>query len=319
MLAANSAAVTVSAAEIGEEVTNEEIITEEFITEAEAEVMDLDGMETDIGDDMNSTVRSAGDVNKDGSIDSLDATKILINYAKYLNNGGKKPSTGDTNGDGIADSRDATAILVYYAEQLLKEAGSSYPKTITNNNESMLRVGVAKQGKLTNIYKLNIDSDSQTEVILKYTQSGYKPFYMIYDNGKAIKNYNFPLNEPQDTLFGDIGDMVNMTFAVIKRNNKYRAVYEYDRLVAGYGYASWTEVIPGKMPKDCTTFAGADFSIPYNNKHTGRFTGGFYYDSKNVSFDTFKKNISAIEIYTSASGTKSYWIELINSIKRYYM
>lgn len=64
-----------------------------------------------------------GDVNLDGSIDSSDATVILIYYANVLL-GEKyplkcKPSDADVNSDGTIDSSDATVILQYYAAVLL--------------------------------------------------------------------------------------------------------------------------------------------------------------------------------------------------------
>jgi len=62
-----------------------------------------------------------GDVNFDFSIDSLDATAILIDYAKALiDEPTEIPlSAGDFNGDGKIDSLDATAILIDYAARLL--------------------------------------------------------------------------------------------------------------------------------------------------------------------------------------------------------
>jgi hypothetical protein len=60
-----------------------------------------------------------GDVNSDGSANSLDATAILIYYAAVLN--GDKPvisSFGDVDRNGSINSLDATLILIYYASVL---------------------------------------------------------------------------------------------------------------------------------------------------------------------------------------------------------
>lgn len=65
--------------------------------------------------------QGTGDVNYDGSIDSKDAVKILIDYASYLiGNPYTIPfSVGDTNSDGKIDSNDAVIILRYYAHSLI--------------------------------------------------------------------------------------------------------------------------------------------------------------------------------------------------------
>jgi hypothetical protein len=68
-----------------------------------------------------------GDVNKDGEVNSLDATEVLIDYAEKLINEAAADSDtternirSDYNKDGEIDSLDATAILVDYAEELNK-------------------------------------------------------------------------------------------------------------------------------------------------------------------------------------------------------
>jgi hypothetical protein len=265
--------------------------------------MDLDGMETDIGDDMNSTVRSAGDVNKDGSIDSLDATKILINYAKYLNNGGKKPSTGDTNGDGIADSRDATAILIYYAEQLLEEAGNvtshsymTYPKTVTSNFENK---NIARVGSLDSIYKVNLDNDSAVETVLKYTQTGYKPFFMIYDdNNKPIKNTTYTWSDTN--IFADFGNSygVSYYFAVIKTSDgKYRATYESEKYATMYTTASWTDVLRSTEIITATYESGSKYYL-YGKSST--------YNKVKTEFDSFRYLVWSSDVKSIFTKTLSY-------------
>ena len=58
-----------------------------------------------------------GDVNKDGSVDSSDASEVLLIYAS-ASTGGKTPEDiskiADLNGDDLIDSNDATLILEYY-------------------------------------------------------------------------------------------------------------------------------------------------------------------------------------------------------------
>lgn len=64
-----------------------------------------------------------GDANKDGKLDSKDATAILVDYAGSLL--GKKSTldikAADINKDNKVDSKDATAVLVKYAESILKK------------------------------------------------------------------------------------------------------------------------------------------------------------------------------------------------------
>lgn len=66
-----------------------------------------------------------GDANGDGSIDSKDATLILIDYAykisghlEFLNN-----DTANVNRDSAIDAKDATIILKYYADSIAHGAG----------------------------------------------------------------------------------------------------------------------------------------------------------------------------------------------------
>ena len=64
-----------------------------------------------------------GDVNEDSTIDSIDATAILVEYANTST--GNKPTftssqsiAADVNKDGFVNSTDASKILAYYAESV---------------------------------------------------------------------------------------------------------------------------------------------------------------------------------------------------------
>ena len=60
-----------------------------------------------------------GDINRDGKVDSSDASYILSAYAKSATGGSKMLdetiALGDTDGNGILDSKDASTILAFYA------------------------------------------------------------------------------------------------------------------------------------------------------------------------------------------------------------
>ncbi|MDE5618986.1 MAG: hypothetical protein K2I80_00460 [Ruminococcus sp.] len=61
-----------------------------------------------------------GDINDDGFIDSVDATAVLMEYAKLsASNIGtfdeNQRKAADLNKDGFTDSVDATLIMMYYA------------------------------------------------------------------------------------------------------------------------------------------------------------------------------------------------------------
>ncbi|MBR3919542.1 MAG: hypothetical protein IKJ59_12540, partial [Clostridia bacterium] len=61
-----------------------------------------------------------GDINNDGSIDSIDATLILSDYAdlavgKATSFNAEQAKAADVNGDGKYDSIDASLILAYYS------------------------------------------------------------------------------------------------------------------------------------------------------------------------------------------------------------
>lgn len=60
-----------------------------------------------------------GDINKDGAVDSSDASEVLMLYAQVSTGGGdisdEIKSVADINGDGLVDSSDASLILEYYA------------------------------------------------------------------------------------------------------------------------------------------------------------------------------------------------------------
>jgi len=62
---------------------------------------------------------SLGDLNKDGVVDSSDASEILMLYAQVSTGGGEVSAdlkaAADINGDGLVDSSDASLILEYYA------------------------------------------------------------------------------------------------------------------------------------------------------------------------------------------------------------
>ena len=72
----------------------------------------------DNGDDVYDTRVQKGDINCDGFIDAVDASKVLSIYAKLstLINNPVDYSLGDINNDGFIDAVDASAILAKYAE-----------------------------------------------------------------------------------------------------------------------------------------------------------------------------------------------------------
>lgn len=72
----------------------------------------------DNGDDVYDTRVQKGDINCDGFIDAVDASKVLSAYAKLstLVNSSVDYSLGDINNDGLVDAVDASAILAKYAE-----------------------------------------------------------------------------------------------------------------------------------------------------------------------------------------------------------
>ena len=69
------------------------------------------------GDDIYDTRIQKGDINCDGFIDAVDASKVLSIYAKLstLINNSVDYSLGDINNDGLVDAVDASAILAKYA------------------------------------------------------------------------------------------------------------------------------------------------------------------------------------------------------------
>lgn len=68
-----------------------------------------------------SPVSSLGDADGSGSVDSKDATVILIDYAKTVLGKASELDTAiaDVDKSGKTDSKDATKILIYYANKLL--------------------------------------------------------------------------------------------------------------------------------------------------------------------------------------------------------
>ena len=60
-----------------------------------------------------------GDINRDGKIDSSDASYILSAYSSRATGGSEMLAEtialGDTDGNGKLDSKDATAILSFYS------------------------------------------------------------------------------------------------------------------------------------------------------------------------------------------------------------
>lgn len=71
-------------------------------------------------DDSMLNVSMYGDVNNDGSVDSTDASDVLIEYAAmstglYSTMNMIQKKAADVNYDGIIDSSDASAILTYYS------------------------------------------------------------------------------------------------------------------------------------------------------------------------------------------------------------
>ena len=71
----------------------------------------------DNNDDVYDTLVKTGDINCDGLIDAVDASKVLAIYAELSTEEIKpiKYTLGDMNGDGFVDAVDASAILAEYA------------------------------------------------------------------------------------------------------------------------------------------------------------------------------------------------------------
>ena len=71
----------------------------------------------DNNDDIYDTLVKTGDINCDGMIDAVDASKVLAIYAELSTEAIKpiKYTLGDMNGDGFVDAVDASQILSEYA------------------------------------------------------------------------------------------------------------------------------------------------------------------------------------------------------------
>ena len=71
----------------------------------------------DNNDDVYDTLVKTGDINCDGLIDAVDASKVLAIYAELSTENTKpiKYTLGDMNSDGFVDAVDASAILAEYA------------------------------------------------------------------------------------------------------------------------------------------------------------------------------------------------------------
>ena len=77
----------------------------------------------DNNDDVYDTLVKTGDINCDGMIDAVDASKVLAIYAELSTEAIKpiKYTLGDINGDGFVDAVDASAILAEYARLSTKK------------------------------------------------------------------------------------------------------------------------------------------------------------------------------------------------------
>ena len=79
-----------------------------------------------------------GDVNSDGTVDSLDASCVLDAYAS-VSSGHESPlysyeeSAGDVNGDGKLDATDASMILSYYAWALVSDEKAIFSDFLEQN------------------------------------------------------------------------------------------------------------------------------------------------------------------------------------------
>jgi uncharacterized protein YjdB len=81
-----------------------------------------------------SSNKNLGDVNKDGTVNSIDAVNVLVYYASTLVGKSKSidKTIADVNSDGKVNSIDATFILKYYASKLVNSKISdmaTYMKT----------------------------------------------------------------------------------------------------------------------------------------------------------------------------------------------
>ncbi|MBP5379939.1 MAG: hypothetical protein J6Y64_10430 [Ruminococcus sp.] len=79
-----------------------------------------------------------GDVNGDGTVDSMDASSVLDAYAS-VSSGHESPlysyeeSAGDVNGDGRLDATDASMILSYYAWASVGDEGAIFSDFLEQN------------------------------------------------------------------------------------------------------------------------------------------------------------------------------------------
>lgn len=107
---------------------DEEVVVDEGPTEPI--IYDLNGDGKFDEADMEIMEYLAGDVDKNGCVDSKDAVQLLSDYANSIvssstsKNSSAETATsdlflGDLNGDGVADSRDAVIILQNYAKSII--------------------------------------------------------------------------------------------------------------------------------------------------------------------------------------------------------
>lgn len=124
-----------------------------------------------------SDIKTYGDINGDGVIDSKDAVNILIFYAnkivdssitmsQFLNDNSKE-SLGDVNRDGSVNSADAVEILVYYANTLVKSSAIKVDY-LSAYGEIVYEADNLSKGEQNRYYTLyDIDRDGYKELITK--------------------------------------------------------------------------------------------------------------------------------------------------------
>ena len=281
---------------------------------AMAAELETEVTEVQVNDSASSQAAEAlilGDVNADGNIDSLDATAVLVDFAKTLVGDEAEIATevGDFNEDTFVNAVDATEILIFYSETLLEDEPAA---VVSDPEQTGEKTEATEKDGHVYLYGYDLTEMANSSLLSQAAASDPQPTYGFYNSQSSSNNFrNVAISESDWDVLKNFANSnfkgewsrevkVAYTFIWIHTNVDYAYAGTKWNTIVNKGYA---DAIFNYRMGQCAQYNGALAEMmAYLGYEDVNLVQGYYARTSNQHFFTEVK-ING-KLYTMCTGNR---------------